>query len=432
MLSAANRMRARRGARRCAAAGAFISGAILLTAASAAPSPLEVLRSGASDRGFERAESVRAFAFPQDHGPHPSFRHEWWYFTGHLQARDGERFGFEVTFFRVALAPAGAETRESAEASTAGESTVGESVAGESVSQWRARQIYVAHFAVTDIGRRKFDSTQRVARDALGLSGAQSSPFRVWLGGWSVAAQDDGNWRLRAGDCAYRLDLRLHPLLPPVLNGDRGLSVKSDEPGNASYYYSIPRIAVEGEIVRGVCPGRSAEAVGEQASGEQAIGEQGGGAARSLDVHGNAWLDREWGSGSLGAHQAGWDWFALQLADGSALMFYALRDEHGAPDRHSAGTWVDRSGRAHALVSRDVHIEVVDHWTSPDGARYPSRWRLSVPSLGLDVSAVPVLADQELETTPRYWEGDVDVGGTLNGKPISGEGYVELVGYAGR
>ncbi|HEY2590838.1 MAG TPA: lipocalin-like domain-containing protein [Steroidobacteraceae bacterium] len=380
-------------------------------AAQAAPSPLEVLRSGASDQGFERAESVPTFEFPRDHGPHASFRHEWWYFTGHLRAKDGERFGFEVTFFRVALAPPRAETLKPA--------------AGEPVSQWRARQIYVAHFAVTDIGRGTFHSTQRLARDALGLSGAQATPPRVWLGGWSAAAQsahpdtssDASDWILRAGDCAYRLDLKLHPLQPPVPNGDRGLSVKSSEPGNASYYFSVPRLSIEGDIVRGVCGAGGAQAAG---------------AARPLEVSGTAWLDREWGSGSLGARESGWDWFALQLADGSALMFYALRDEGGVRDSHSAGTWIEPDGRAQALASRDVSIEVLDHWRSPNGARYPSRWRVRVASLGLDVMAVPVLADQELETTPRYWEGDVDVGGTRDGKAISGEGYVELVGYAGR
>lgn len=389
---------------RCAAIGI----ALLPLAASAAPSALEVLRSGASDRGFERADRVRTFEFPLDHGPHPAFKHEWWYFTGHLKARDGERFGFELTFFRVALAPpgAGAPTRREAHDAGKGEAK-GESARdapAETPSRWRTHQIYVAHFAVTDIGRRRFHSTQRAARDALGLSGAQAAPWRVWLGDWSVAAQSS-EWTLRAGDGAYRLNLQLNPLQAPVLNGDRGLSIKSGEPGSGSYYYSIPRIAVQGDLLRG--------------------GER-------LEVAGDAWLDREWGSGSLGSRQSGWDWFALQLGDGSALMFYALRDAGGARDVHSAGTWVDAEGAAHALKSSDVRIDVLDHWRSPEGARYPARWRLRVASLGLDVNAVPVLADQELDTTPRYWEGDVDVSGSRGGRRVCGRGYVELVGYAGR
>lgn len=383
-------------------AGALLCTVSLTGITHSAPSPLEVLRSGASDQGFEQVESVRSFEFPQDHGPHPPFRHEWWYFTGHLRAKDGERFGFEVTFFRVALAPPRARTRPRA--------------AAEPASHWRARQVYVAHFAVTDIGQRTFHSTQRLARDALGLAGAQAQPFRVWLGGWSVGGDPSG-WTLHAGDCAYALELQLQSPGPAVLNGDRGLSVKSDEPGAASYYYSIPRIPIKGQIVRGGCPGAETR------------GARGG---ERLEVTGDAWLDREWGSGSLGPHQSGWDWFALQFEDGSALMFYALRDTGGRRDAHSAGTWVDASGAAHPLMSRDVAIEVLDHWTSPDGARYPSRWRLRIASLGLDVTAVPVLANQELETTPRYWEGDVDVSGTRNGTPVAAEGYVELVGYASR
>lgn len=382
--------------------GAAAVGAIALNGRTwAAPSPLEVLRGGASDQGFAQAQSVRTFEFPQDQGPHPEFRNEWWYFTGHLRARDGERFGFELTFFRVALAGPKLEASEIA--------------AGMSASHWRARQIYVAHFAITDIAHRTFHSTQREARDALGLSGARAEPFRVWLGGWSVGG-DPGNWTLQAGDCAYGLHLQLHSFGAPVLNGDRGLSIKSDEPGAASYYYSVPRIAVEGSLVRGACSAEDAARAVD--------------AARTLEVTGEAWLDREWGSGSLGARQAGWDWFGLQLEDGSAVMFYALRDASGARDAHSAGTWVDGHGAAHPLTSHDVTIEVLDHWVSGARVRYPSRWRLRIPSLDLDVTAAPVLANQELETTPRYWEGDVDVSGTRNGKAISGEGYVELVGYA--
>ncbi len=355
-------------------------------------SELDVLRGGASDRRFAQALAIRSFEFPQDHGPHPDYREEWWYFTGHLRTREGVRFGFEVTFFRVALAPPAAEM--------------------PTQSHWRARQIYVAHFAITDVGQKQFHSTQRFARDALGLAGSQASPFRVWLDGWSVAADDaeqsngpktSGSWTLRAADPAYGLTLELRPLSPPMLNGDRGLSVKSNAPGAASYYYSIPRLAARGRLVRGTV---------------------------AMDVSGTAWLDREWGSGSLGPNEQGWDWFGLTLDDGSALMFYALRDTDGARDPHSAGTWMAPDGRTRAISSADVRIDVLDHWTSPRGGVYPSRWRVRVSSLGLDVAVTPVLAGQELDTTPRYWEGDVAVSGTREGRAVAGQGYVELVGYA--
>lgn len=350
--------------------------------------PLGVLGvSGAADRGFARALAVHPFEFPRDAGPHPAYRHEWWYWTGHLRARDGERFGFELTFFRIALTPPATQSGAAAGAR----------------SRWRARQIYVAHFAVTDISRGTFHSTARYEREALGLAGAQASPFRVWLGGWSVTQEDAPGVRiLRAADSAYGLRLRMQPLMAPVLNGDHGLSIKSRSPWSASDYYSVPRVAVRGEVIRG---------------------------GQVLEVSGTAWLDREWGSGGLGRNEAGWDWFALQLDDGSDLMFYVMRDRDGAPDPVSAGTWVGKDGHVRALSDHDVRIDVLGHWTSPNGTRYPSGWRVRAPSLGLDVTLQPVLKDQELDVLPRYWEGDVDVSGTRDGHALAGQGYVELVGY---
>ena len=149
-----------------------------------------------------------------------------------------------------------------------------------------------------------------------------------------------------------------------------------------------------------------------------------------VPVSGLVWLDREWGSGALGAEQQGWDWFALDLDDGSALMFYALRDRDGRRDPHSAGTFVDRQGHATPLHNDEVAIEVQRYWDSPRGGRYPAQWRLSVRSLRLQLNVTPLLADQELSTQPRYWEGAVQVQGERDGAPIGARGYVELVGYA--
>ena len=356
--------------------------ALLAAAAGAVAAPGGVLPFDADSASFERALTPREFEFPRDHGPHPTFAHEWWYLTGHLFAPSGERFGFEVTFFRVALARAAA-------------------VSAPQASHWRARQMYVAHFAVTDIGRGRFLSKERHARDALGLSGAEESPLKVWVGDWSLAAAG-ATWQIQAAAQDYALDLQMHSELVPVLNGERGLSQKSSAPGDASYYYSIPRLAVRGHLVRDGQP---------------------------LNVSGTAWLDREWGSGGLGADEAGWDWFALQLSDGSDLMFYSLRRRDGGKDVHSAGTWVAPDGSVRALASADAKIEVTGYWTSPRGGRYPARWRVAVPALHLAVDLHPVLADQELNAHPRYWEGAVDVAGTRDGRAMTGAGYVELVGY---
>ena len=348
---------------------------------------------------FAQALTAEPLEFPRDRGPHPDYRQEWWYLTGNLDAVGGERFGFELTIFRFALAP-GAPGAPGAESSA-----------------WRARQIYLGHFAVTDVARHSFRFAVKRARGALGLAGATTDPFRVWVGNWQIgegtppgasqteAAADHPEWRVQAAGQGYVLSLTAQPLMSAVLNGERGLSRKSGEPGNATYYYSIPRVAVQGTIVRD---------------------------GRPLQVHGLAWLDREWGSGTLGPQEVGWDWFGLQLGDGSCLMFYSLRDRSGTEDPYSAGTWVDADGRARPLSRGDVRIEVLEYRTDERGTRYPSRWRLVSPALGLDVNIHPVVADQELVTSPRYWEGAVDVSGTRAGRPLAGRGYVELVGYAER
>ncbi len=361
---------------------------------------LDALSPEAMSSGFEFAIEPMSFEFPRDHGPHERFRHEWWYVTGHLDAETGQKFGFELTFFRFALAPPpSAEVLAAAASAAQG-------------SAWRTRQIYMAHFAVTDLDRGSFQASERFARDALGMAGAQAEPCRVWLDDWTLgapatqsASQGTSTWQLRAADKGYTFDLQLRALTPPILNGEAGLSKKSGERGAASYYYSIPRMAATGRIVRNGKP---------------------------LDVQGLAWLDREWGSGSLGGNQQGWDWFALQFADGSALMFYALRSREGTRDPHSAGTWVAPDGTTRALTSADVQIDTKDFWNSPRGGRYPARWQLRVPSLQLDIDIRPRLADQELNTDPRYWEGAATIAGTRDGKEASGRAYVELVGYAGR
>ncbi len=339
----------------------------------------------ANDERFLRALAIREFQFPADHGPHPEYRNEWWYVTGNLEGDQGRRFGFELTIFRFALEPS--------------------SAFGESA--WRTNQIYVAHLALTDAANERFLVAERYSRGALDLAGATATPFSVWIDDWEIASRADSGprerWRLVANDDAFGLSLELDALKPPVLNGDRGLSQKSDEPGNASYYYSITRLDTSGEI---------------RLDGER------------FDVRGTSWLDREWSSSALADNQEGWDWFALQLDDGTELMYYNIRFDDGSRDPNSAGTLTGVAGDAFKLASDYVELEILETWQSPAGGRYPSRWRLRVPNQSIALEITPVMADQELFTTVRYWEGAVNISGTAGGNPVKGVGYVELTGYA--
>src|SRR5512134_3835722 len=325
-------------------------------APSPLPAPVTALLAEEEPGGFARATAPRPFRFPDDHGPHPEFRHEWWYFTGNLLGPAGRRFGYQLTFFRFALSP--------------------DPPAG--VSLWATNQAYMAHFAITDAQGNRFHHFERTGRGALGLAGANAHPFRVWLDDWSAEGSRTSTLpvRLRATEDEASVDLVLDTARPIVLQGDRGLSRKSAAPGNASYYYSMTRLATRGSVrLDGV----------------------------SFPVEGNSWLDREWGTSSLEKGQTGWDWFALQLSDGRDLMFYRLRRGDGVTDPFSAGTLVHPNGSVRTLFHEDVRIEPLGSWRSPEsGSRYPSRWRMLVPSEGLELEVHPRMADQELRTSVRY------------------------------
>ncbi|MBJ6763484.1 carotenoid 1,2-hydratase [Myxococcaceae bacterium JPH2] len=337
---------------------------------------------GADD--FARALEPRPFHFPEDHGPHPEYRAEWWYWTGNLETADGRAFGYQFTLFRSALA-AQAPARDSA---------------------WGSRQVFMGHFTLTDVSAGRFHAAERFSREAVGLAGATASPFHVWLQDWEVRGASDAEpWpmHLRAQADGVSLALTLEPGKAAVAQGDRGLSQKGPEKGNASYYYSFPRMPSRGTVTVG---------------------------SESFTVTGDSWMDREWSTSALGTGQVGWDWFSLQFSDGSELMEYQLRREDGTADPFSSGLWIPPTGEPMRLTREDVKLDVLDTWRSPRGATYPSRWRVQVPKLRLDMTVTPKVADQELVLSFRYWEGAVSLEGTREGQPVKGHGYVELTGYA--
>ena len=335
-------------------------------------------------QGFARALEPRPFAFPADHGPHSNYQTEWWYYTGNLETVDGRHFGFQLTFFRRALLPAPVERS----------------------SELAADQIYFAHFAVTDVGAGQHRFYERFSRGAAGLAGASGEPYRVWLEDWSVESLDAQGTtvHLVAEQDGLAIDLQLQASKPVVAHGDRGLSPKSGEPGNASYYLSFTRMETTGRV------GLDGEA---------------------LDVRGESWFDHEWSTSALGPQAVGWDWFSLQLDDGREIMLYRIRREDGTIEPVSGGTLVEADGSTRRLTADQLDVAVLDTWTSPEtGGEYPSRWRVLVPDAGLDLTLEPWLADQEMRVSFPYWEGAVQIRGRSAGRPVEGNGYVELTGYA--
>ena len=335
------------------------------------------------DPRFARALTPQKFTFPIDHGPHNLYQTEWWYFTGNLKNAQGRQFGYELTFFRFALNP---ET-------------------SESKSAWRSNQMYMAHLTLTDVEKRRFYTDERFSRAGNDLAGALTKKYQVWLYDWSAKTEGDADFplRLHAKTDDFGINLLLTSQKGYILQGNQGLSQKSLKPGNASYYYSYPRLETKGAVTI---------------------------ASEQFSVTGASWMDREWSTSALSEEQSGWDWFALQFSDDSELMFYQLRRKDGQQDSNSSGSFVRADNGKIALKESDVNIQILDNWKSPHSKiTYPSRWHLSIPNQNLEIEIVPLLNDQELNVSYRYWEGAVSIKGTKNGKLISGQGYVELAGY---
>lgn len=333
---------------------------------------------------FQRASPTRRLVFPKDHGPHPDFQTEWWYYTGNLVSTNGDQFGYQLTFFRRTLIPAAERV--------------------DRLSNWTSDQVYMAHFTLTDISSESFRFYERFSRDGVGLAGAKTGPFSVWLLDWQVSETEPGIYQLKASEDSIDIELTMTDLKGPILQGDQGYSQKGSQPGNASHYYSLTSLKSEGRL---------------QIDGD------------SYQVSGMSWMDHEFSTSALSDGQIGWDWFSIQLDDLTELMLFQIRREDGVIDPYSSGTWIFANGSTSKLELDDFQITVLDTWQSPHtGATYPARWMISIPAENLSLEVTPLLGDQELRVSYAYWEGAVNVRGRINGKPINGKGYVELTGYA--
>lgn len=357
----------------------------------------EALSSDTGDDCHEKATEPGIINFPEDLGAHESFKTEWWYYTGNLKTKTGRHFGFQLTFFRQALDC---------------EERLG-NLPVEDGSAWRTRQLYFAHFAVTDTQNRKFYSAQRMNRGSLGIAGVQSAPFKAWIDDWQalqVKAKADTlrlTARARAENQPAAPEFAIHLTLtrqkPVILQGDRGLSRKGPGPSDASHYYSFPGMAAQGIV---------------SVSGETA------------KTFGHAWFDHEWSTSALGSDVAGWDWFALRINEGpnagTDLMVCRVRRLDGRPNGYGFGAISYPDGSYDILSESDFSIEAQRTWTSPATQRtYPAQWTIRLESSGLSLQVAPVVSAQEHSGMFPYYEGAVSVQ-TPHG---TGLGYVEMTGY---
>lgn len=365
--------RLRRRASRGIAAAAAVAAAVAIAAPPA---------------GWKQAAPGRAIVLPADHASHPDYKLEWWYYTGNLDAPGGQRFGYQLTFFRIGVDPAPANP-----------------------SRWAVRDLYMTHLALTDVTGRSYRFTERLNRSGPGWAGASPTLYRVWNEDWAASRDANGTHRLTAAAEGIGLDLRLAEDRPAVLHGDRGYSRKGSAAGNASHYYSLTRMPTRGTITAG---------------------------GRRFEVSGASWMDHEFGTSFLEPEQTGWDWFSVQLDDGSDLMLFQLRRADGSLDPRSGGTLVEAGGTVVPVAATDaVRLTAGRTWTSAaSGARYPVAWTVDLPDRDLTLDVTAALDDQELRTGRgsgvTYWEGAIDVRGRHRGRAVRGRGYLEMTGYAGR
>jgi len=323
---------------------------------------------------------------PRDDGPHQRLT-EWWYYTGHLETESGRRYGYQVTFFRFGLRDRQKHLKDKP----------------------LFTDLYMAHFALSDMRAKKFLFRERISRGIAGSAGAATDRYLVWNEDWKVESSGEDHL-IAVSDRGTTLTLSLRSSKSPALHGDRGHSQKGEGEGRASYYYSLTRMRTEGELTID---------------------------GRKERVNGLSWMDHEFGSNQLADNQVGWDWFSIQLDNESELMVYLMRRKDGSVDPYSSGTLVSANGAVKHLALKDFRVEVLDRWKSPNsGADYPMRRKLSIPSEGIELEIAPTFAEQELitnrSTRVTYWEGAVGIRGIFRNQPVTGRGYVEMTGYAGK
>lgn len=333
----------------------------------------------AAQLAFRPAAPGYEFSFPRDHGSHPAYQTEWWYFTGHLRTAEGRRYGFEVTFFRVGVSGA------------------------EKTGEWDVQHIMPAHFAITDPQAKAFRYYEKLNRGSKFTAGAAEGRLDVFNESWRLSSNPDGSWQLFASEAKDSLNITLRAKKPPAIHGENGVSVKAPAAGYASHYYSMTRLEVTGTINGAKCTGQ-------------------------------AWMDHEFGSAALRENQQGWDWFSIQLDNDAELMLYVIRRTDGTPDVTSAGSLITSDGRVIHLRRDQMRITATSRWTSPKSkATYPMGWRVEVPSFNVALTLTPLMREQELitagSTRVTYWEGAVGVSGSFGGVGVKGDGYVEMTGY---
>lgn len=351
----------------------FASGLALLAFSRKASLAQGFAGLGNETSGFAAVVPGRMLMFPVDHGPHPDYRIEWWYVTANLMDSTGAAYGAQWTLFRQAMAP------------------------GAQQEGWANQQIWMGHAAVTRADAHRYSET--FARGGVGQAGVGLKPFRAWIDSWEMRGLDGMSdttiapLELKASGPDFSYALRLDADRPLVLQGDAGYSKKSER-GQASYYFSQPYF---------------------KAAGILTIDD------KSVQVTGQAWMDREWSSQPLASDQTGWDWLSLHLESAEKLMLFRLRQADG--QNYFSGNWIGTDGTSVQIAPANI-IMTPTASTAIENRKVPTGWSIAIPSRGLKIETKPLNAKSWMATSFPYWEGPISFRGSH-----SGVGYLEMTGY---
>ncbi|HAS8284034.1 lipocalin-like domain-containing protein [Vibrio vulnificus] len=319
---------------------------------------------------FEPVLPNKKVSLPEDFKFHEQYQHEWWHYFATLQDEFGKFYTVQFSLFRIAT-----DERE--------------------VSGWQNPQLYLANVVLT--GKEKIWREQRVARGGIGQAGSTNKPFRMWIDNWTWRSLGTtpfpGSLTIATDD--FSLELATRTGGPFVLNGDKGYQVKHDLESVASFSISAPFLDVKGSMFL---------------------------EGRRIEVTGNAWLQKEWGSNLFEEGQQGWDWFTFNLDNDKALSISRYRHQSRVP--YIFGTLSTSSGKVIPLTEKDVTVYPILYTTLSDGKRIPLQWAIEIPSQDIYVQTKAVQQEMWLPFLIPYWEGPINVAGSK-----SGRGFMQLTGY---
>ena len=324
--------------------------------------------------GFKAVSTPLDWQFPKDHGSHPEYEVEWWYFTGHLTGKS--EYGFEITFFRVS-----------------------NDIPSSNLT-FHPKDFIITHFALTDVKRQKFYNYEKINRYLPELTYTTQNTLNVKNGPYSIYLDSEGFFNIHAKINTESLKLKLKPTKPITFNGNKGLHKKSEKKNHASHYYTITRLDGTGEI-----------------STDKTLEK----------VTASAWMDHEIFT-NTDFISTGWNWFACQFDDNTELMVYQLKTKNNTFVKVSEGSYIDELGNKTPIYFNDQEITPLAFWKDPKTKiKYPIKWNIKIKSLDINITLTATLNNQLVKSeilgkNKYYWEGKSKITGSK-----TGNAYIELV-----